>query len=117
LRQHKAQLHRRFLMPADLLPGWLSEIYLRCGKPTCHNAPPRDHGHPIWSFMVQRRKHTQRLRRDRLAGPDRCLRGPRLSEGDPSSCDAQRPTRGGGQRLLRRAVANLSPGRMGSRTL
>jgi hypothetical protein len=63
LRQHKAQLLRAFAVPDDLLPGSLSQSHLRCGKPTCHCAHPKDPGHPIWTltFMVNGKKHTQHI--------------------------------------------------------
>jgi hypothetical protein len=61
LRQRKFELVRRFQLPDDLLPGSLSQSYLRCGKPTCHCAAGP--GHPVWSltFMVQRKKHVQHI--------------------------------------------------------
>jgi hypothetical protein len=61
LRQRKFQLLRRFLIPADALPGSLSLSYLRCGKPTCHCAD--DRGHSVWSltFMVQGKKRVQHI--------------------------------------------------------
>lgn len=63
LRQRKAQLLRAFAIPDDLLPGSLSRSHLRCGKPTCHCAQPKDPGHPIWTltFMVNGKKHTQHI--------------------------------------------------------
>lgn len=63
LRQRKAQLLRTFAIPDDLLPGSLSQSHLRCGKPTCHCAHPKDPGHPIWTltFMVNGKKHTQHI--------------------------------------------------------
>lgn len=66
LRQRKAELLRRFPIPDDLLPGSLSQSYLRCGKPTCHCAHPKDRGHPIWTltFMVHGKKHTQHIPKD-----------------------------------------------------
>lgn len=66
LRQRKAQLLRAFAVPDDLLPGSLSQSHLRCGKPTCHCAHPKDPGHPIWTltFMVNGKKHTQHIPSD-----------------------------------------------------
>ncbi len=63
LRQRKAQLLRAFAIPDDLLPGSLSQSRLRCGKPTCHCAHPKDPGHRIWTltFMVNGKKHTQHI--------------------------------------------------------
>ena len=66
LRQRKYDLLRRFPIPDDLLPGSLSLSHLRCGKPSCHCAKPRDPGHPIWTltFMVNGKKHTQHIPSD-----------------------------------------------------
>ena len=66
LRQRKAELLRRFRIPDDLLPGSLSQSTLRCGKPSCHCAQPKDPGHPIWTltFMVDGNKRTQHIPRD-----------------------------------------------------
>jgi len=63
LRQRKAQLLRALAIPDDLLPGSLSQSHLRCGKPTCHCARPKDPGHPIWTltFMVNGKKCTQHI--------------------------------------------------------
>lgn len=63
LRQRKYDLLRRFPIPDDLLPGSLSLSHLRCGKPSCHCAKPKDPGHPIWqlTFMAQGKKHTQHI--------------------------------------------------------
>ena len=61
LRQRKFALARRFNIPADLLPGSLSETRRRCGKPTCHCAG--GDGHPVWTltFMVQGQKRVERI--------------------------------------------------------
>lgn len=66
LRQRKAELLRRFTIPDDLLPGSLAQSHLRCGKPTCHCAKPKDPGHPIWTltFMVDGHKRTQHIPKD-----------------------------------------------------
>ncbi len=63
LRQRKFELLRRFPIPPDLLPGSLSLSHLRCGKPTCHCAKPKDPGHEVWSltFMVEAHKHVQHI--------------------------------------------------------
>ena len=52
LRERKFALSRRSQLPAELLPGSLSQTTRRCGKPTCHWAIGE--GHPIWylTFMV-----------------------------------------------------------------
>ena len=64
LRQRKFELVRRFRLPEDLLPGSLSLSHLRCGKPTCHCA--HDEGHPSWTltFMVQGKRHVERIPQD-----------------------------------------------------
>ena len=79
LRQRRAELLRRLPIPADLLPGSLSLSHLRCGKPTCHCARPRDPGHPTWTwtFMVQGRKQTQHVPKDRLPELQRRVRAGR----------------------------------------
>lgn len=61
LRQRKFLLLRRFSIPADLLPGSLSLSHTRCGKPTCHCAQAP--GHPVWSltFMLDGKKHVERI--------------------------------------------------------
>jgi hypothetical protein len=61
LRQRKFELIRRFQLPDDLLPGSLSQQWLRCGKPTCHCA--QGEGHPVWSltFMADGQKQVQHI--------------------------------------------------------
>ena len=61
LRQRKFALVRRFNIPADLLPGSLSQSYRRCGKTNCHCATGQ--GHPSWylTFMVRGRKRVERI--------------------------------------------------------
>lgn len=61
LRQRKCALVRRFRIPADLLPGSLSQTHRRCGKPTCHCAGGP--GHPVWTltFMVEGTKRVERI--------------------------------------------------------
>ena len=61
LRQRKHALLGRFQIPANALPGSLSQTYRRCGKPTCHCADGE--GHPIWSltFMVDGKKRVERI--------------------------------------------------------
>jgi hypothetical protein len=64
LRQRKFELARRFRLPEavlDLLPGSLSETARRCGKPTCHCRTGA--GHPSWylTFMVDGKKHVERI--------------------------------------------------------
>jgi hypothetical protein len=63
LRQHKFELLRRFSISPDLLPGSLSVSHLRCGKPACHCADPKDLGHTAWSFtfMVEGKKHVEHI--------------------------------------------------------
>jgi hypothetical protein len=64
LRQRKFELLRRFQLPDHLLPGSLTESATRCGKPTCHCA--RGEGHPSWTltFMVQGKRHVERIPQD-----------------------------------------------------
>ena len=61
LRQRKLELLRRFQIPEDLLPGSLSQVQIRCGKPTCHCAA--GDGHPAWyfSFMADGKKRKQHI--------------------------------------------------------
>ena len=61
LRQRKFALSRRFQIPAELLPGSLSQTARRCGKPTCHCATGA--GHPIWylTFMMDGAKRVERI--------------------------------------------------------
>ena len=61
LRQRKLELLRRYDIPDDLLPGSLALTYTRCGKPTCHCASGE--GHPGWllTFMVNAKKHVERI--------------------------------------------------------
>ena len=61
LRQRKFTLVRRFKIPAEWLPGSLSQTYRRCGKPSCHCA--RGEGHPSWylTFMVGGKKRVERI--------------------------------------------------------
>lgn len=61
LRQRKFQLLRRLKVPPGALPGSLARTHRRCGKPTCHCATGP--GHPLWSltFMVDGKKHVERI--------------------------------------------------------
>ena len=51
-------------MPPDGLPGSLALTHRRCGKPSCHCSEGQ--GHPVWSltFMVQGKKHVERIPED-----------------------------------------------------
>ncbi len=63
LRQRKFTRLRHLEIPAEALPGSLSMTRTRCGKPNCHC---RDgEGHEAWSltFMVDGKKHVQRIPR------------------------------------------------------
>jgi hypothetical protein len=54
LRQRKGALRRRFRLPAEvdtMLPGALSRVHVRCGKPTCHCTTGP--GHPAWHLAVR----------------------------------------------------------------
>lgn len=64
LRQRKHQLAQRFHIPDHLLPGSLSEVHTRCGKPTCHCATGE--GHPAWTltFMMDGKKRVERIPRE-----------------------------------------------------
>lgn len=66
LRQRKFQVLRRFSLPADLLPGSLTESATRCGKPGCHCAGPKDPGHPAWTltFMSGGKRRVERIPRE-----------------------------------------------------
>jgi|SRR5919109_647210 hypothetical protein len=61
LRQRKHALLGRFQIPANALPGSLSQTHRRCGKPTCHCTDGE--GHPIWSltFMADGKRHVERI--------------------------------------------------------
>jgi len=61
LRQRKHALLARFQIPANALPGSLSQTYRKCGKPTCRCADGE--GHPIWSltFMADGKRHVERI--------------------------------------------------------
>jgi hypothetical protein len=61
LRERKFAHLRRFEIPADLLPGSLSQTRRRCGKANCHCATGE--GHPIWflTFMVDGKKQVERI--------------------------------------------------------
>ncbi len=54
LRQRRWALRRQFELPEgleEMLPGALSLVHLRCGKPTCHCATGE--GHPTWHLTVR----------------------------------------------------------------
>jgi len=61
LRQRKFALLRGLQVPPDALPGSLALTHRRCGKSYCHCAQTQ--GHPVWSltFMVQGKKHVERI--------------------------------------------------------
>jgi len=63
LRQRKFALVDRFSLPADLLPGALTESATRCGKPGCHCADPKDPGHAAWTltFMAEGKRRVERI--------------------------------------------------------
>jgi hypothetical protein len=65
-RKRKFDLLRRFAVPADLLPGTLTESYTRCGKPGCHCADPEDRGHVGWTltFMSDGKRRVERIPRE-----------------------------------------------------
>lgn len=61
IRQRKFALSKQFGIPEDLLPGSLCLTHSRCGKKTCHCAG--EQGHPAWllTFMVEGKKHVERI--------------------------------------------------------
>jgi hypothetical protein len=61
LRQRKFELVRRFNLPDDLLPGTLSKVLRKCGKPNCHCATGE--GHPIWllTFSFKGKRRIERI--------------------------------------------------------
>lgn len=61
LRQRKFALIHRLPRLADQLSGTLTHSYTRCGKPTCRCAHGK--GHAAWSltYMVQGRRHVERI--------------------------------------------------------
>jgi hypothetical protein len=66
LKARKRKLLTLLELPPDALPGSLSQSRYRCGNPNCHCA--RDEGHPRWSltFMVEGKKQTQNVPKDRV---------------------------------------------------
>ena len=61
LRKKKFDLIRRWRISPDAIGGSLALTHRRCGKPTCHCASGQ--GHPLWSltFMVNGKKHVERI--------------------------------------------------------
>lgn len=61
IRQRKHELVRRYGIPENAIGGSLALTHRRCGKPTCHCATGK--GHPMWSltFMVDGKKHVERI--------------------------------------------------------
>lgn len=64
LRQRKYELAQRFDIPDHLLPGSLSEIHYRCGKPSCHCATGEGHQAWAFTFMVDGKKRVERIPRE-----------------------------------------------------
>ena len=66
LQTRKRNLLPHLSLPPDGLPGSLSQSHYRCGKPPCHCV--RDEGHPHWSltFMLEGKKRTQNIPKDRV---------------------------------------------------
>jgi hypothetical protein len=64
IRQRKHELARRHGIPENAIGGSLALTHRRCGKPTCHCATGE--GHPMWSltFMVDGKKHVERIPED-----------------------------------------------------
>jgi len=61
VRQKKYEVLGRLELPEDALPGSLSLTHRRCGRANCHCA--EGEGHPMWSltFMVDGKKHVERI--------------------------------------------------------
>jgi len=61
LRQRKFALIHHLPQLTDQLSGTLTRSYTRCGKPTCRCA--RGKGHAAWSltYMIQGRRHVERI--------------------------------------------------------
>ena len=61
LRQRKHTLLGRLQIPPDALPGSLALTHRHCGTPSCHCSEGK--GHPMWSltFMVEGKKHVERI--------------------------------------------------------
>jgi hypothetical protein len=61
LRQRKFRHLNGLTLPPDGLPGSLARTHRRCGKPTCRCASGE--GHPVWSltFMLDGKKHVERI--------------------------------------------------------
>jgi Family of unknown function (DUF6788) len=64
LRQLKHQLLGELSIPAEAIAGSLAQTHRRCGKPTCHCATGV--GHPQWllTFMLDGKKHVERIPED-----------------------------------------------------
>jgi hypothetical protein len=61
LRKRKFGVLETLTIPEDALPGSLSRVLRRCGKPTCHCA--KGGGHPIWqlTYMLDGKKRVERI--------------------------------------------------------
>jgi len=66
LQARKRKLLTLLSLPPESLPGSLAQSRYRCGTPNCHCT--RDEGHPRWSltFMVEGKKRTQNIPKDRV---------------------------------------------------
>jgi hypothetical protein len=66
LKARKRKLLTFLELPAEALPGSLSQSRYRCGNPNCHCV--RDEGHPRWmlTFMAESKKQTQNIPKDRV---------------------------------------------------
>ena len=66
LTTRKRKLLTHLSLPPDGLAGSLSQSRYRCGKSTCHCV--RDEGHLHWSltFMLEGKKRTQNIPKDRV---------------------------------------------------
>ena len=64
LRQRKFELLQRFPLPPDLLPGSLTLSHTRCGYPRCRCAQGEGHAGWTLTFMVNGKRHVERIPKD-----------------------------------------------------
>lgn len=69
-RQRKFDVLARLSIPADLLPGTLTETHSKCGKPGCHCSREGDTGHVAWTltFMSEGRRRVERIPKEWVDG-------------------------------------------------
>ena len=68
--QRKFDLLSRLPIPADLLPGTLTETHSKCGKPGCHCSLEGDVGHVAWTltFMSEGKRRVERIPKEWVDG-------------------------------------------------